>query len=61
MTRAECEEKIRNCMNMIDAVYHQYNPEGKYLTLSIQEDVILFNNDYWETDKKIDYRVELGK
>ena len=33
MTRAECEEKIKDLFNQIIDTYREYNPDGKYLII----------------------------
>lgn len=53
MTRYQCEKKIRNLMIQIDEVYHEYNPDGKYLHISILNDVIVANNSIHD-EKQLD-------
>lgn len=50
MTRKQCEKKIRALMIQIDKVYHEYNPEGTYLNLSIVDDNLMANNSYYSDD-----------
>ena len=50
MTRKQCEKKIRDLMIQIDKVYHEYNPEGTYLNLSIVDDTLMANNSYYSDD-----------
>ena len=54
MTRKECEKKISDLMLEIVKVYHQYNPDGRYLALQYNScddedlrDFIQFNNKCW--------------
>ena len=53
MTREQCEKKIRDLMMQIDKVYHEYNPDGKYLHLAIVGDVIMAHNNTHD-EKKLD-------
>ena len=56
MKREECEKQILQKMKEINKIVKDYNPCNKYITLSISDDTIMFNNDYWFTDNnKIDY------
>lgn len=52
MTRKECEQKILNKIKEIREIYKEYNPDGDYLTISInpQTGYIAFNNAYYDTD-----------
>lgn len=54
MTREKAEQKIKEKLLEIIAIYKEYDPEGNYLSLSYGEDCISFNNRYWESDKKLD-------
>lgn len=59
MTRTECEREIfERLMDIVD-IYHKYNPDGEYLSLtyctseSDEEtacEYISFNNRHWEFD-----------
>lgn len=53
MTRYQCEKKIGNLIIQIDKVYHEYNPDGKYLQISILGDVITANNSIHD-EKQLD-------
>lgn len=44
MNRKECEKKIIDLMIQIDEVYHEYNPDGKYLSLAIVDGAIMADN-----------------
>lgn len=48
MTREECERAILDKLSEIKAIYHQYNPNGLYLTMTMTEGTNLFvaNADY---------------
>lgn len=50
MNRAECEAKLEALMREAWEVYKQYNPEGEYLTMSINDGVLSINNAYWAED-----------
>ena len=50
MNREQCEKKIRDLMMRIDKVYHEYNPKGTYLNLSIVDDNLMANNRYYSDD-----------
>ena len=50
MTRQECEQAILQKMEEIVDIYHEYHPEGTYLTLAYIDDgdrYITFNNRCW--------------
>lgn len=55
MTREKAEQKIKEKLLEIIAIYKEYDPEGDYLALSYSEDCIFFNNRHWKSEKKIDY------
>lgn len=44
--RKICEQKILDKMKEIREIYKEYNPDGRYLTLSIIDDSISFWNSY---------------
>ena len=52
LTREECENLINEKLHEIVEIYHQYNPEGQYITLyySDQAEGVFygFNNRYWD-------------
>lgn len=68
-TRNECEMEIKNLLKQIVDVYHEYNPNGKYLSLTYindtNEQYISFNNRSWvdgeDKDKPISCSDWLGK
>lgn len=57
MTRKQCEKKIRDLMIQIDNVYHEYNPDGTYINLSIVGDNLMANNRYYSDDA--DYPIDM--
>ena len=63
MNKEECEKLIAEKLHEIVDIYHQYNPDGKYLTLcySDQEGGIYFSasNCYWEEKCNDDGEVEI--
>ena len=57
MTRHECERQIAEKLVEIIDIYHQYNPDGKYLAMFYsgdEEQHISFNNRYWNIKDNID-------
>ena len=46
MTRAECEAAIYHKMVEIKEIYKQYNPNPRFLFMSIIDDHFSCNNDY---------------
>ena len=53
LSRKTCERKIMQLCEEIQRVYKRYNPDGNYLTISINNDIIAANNAHWEgADKK---------
>ena len=51
MTRQECEKAIADKMREIVGIYHNYNPDGKYISLCYMkedgDETIHGNNRYW--------------
>lgn len=45
--RQETEKKILDLLAEIRDIYHEYYPEGNYLHMSILDDSINVNNDYY--------------
>lgn len=45
--RQETEKKILDLLAEIRDIYHEYYPEGNYLHMSILDDSISVNNDYY--------------
>lgn len=62
MTREATEEKIMEHLQEIVKIYHEYNPNGTYLTMSMLGSHLNVNNEYWEadSDRIINHRVVLG-
>lgn len=56
MTRHECETIILEKMQEIVDVYHQYNPDGRYLALTYMDEdndgYIMCNNRCWRFDEE---------
>lgn len=59
MTREQCEKRIRDLMIQIDKAYHDYNPDGTYLNLSIVDDNLMANNRYYSDDA--DHPIDMFK
>lgn len=51
MNHAECIKAIKEKLDEIVGIYHQYNPDGKYLSLTYSDGWQMVNNRYWEEDK----------
>lgn len=59
MTREECEKQITGLLKQVLSVANQYDHNIDYLDMFITRTSngdrrIMFNNNYWERDKKID-------
>jgi hypothetical protein len=50
MTREECEKAIADKIAELWDIYKEYNPNGYNLSLTVTDDLILFNNVYWADD-----------
>ena len=51
MTKEQCEAIISGMMKQIIDIYHDYNPDGKYLNLAyVGGDYWCFNNAYFGED-----------
>lgn len=50
MTKNECEDKIMEKLREIRDIYHEFNPNGIYLTMYIQNGNLYINNAYWGAD-----------
>lgn len=63
MNRTECETLIAEKLHEIVDIYHQYNPDGRYLTLSYsdQTDGLFYSamNLYWEEVRDEDGNVKI--
>lgn len=57
MDRRECEKLIYKKIEEIREIYRQYNPEGTYISIQINDDAvddgeyIQFNNRHWKGGK----------
>jgi len=58
VTREQCENIIIGLLKTIRDVYHEYNPEGNTLSLSISENLSV-NNSYWSDDMEHQLHVTL--
>lgn len=50
MTREEAEHKIAEKLKEIKQIAEEYGTTDKYLSLCIHDEIISFNNRYWELD-----------
>jgi hypothetical protein len=50
MTREECEKAMADKIAELWDIYKEYNPNGYNLSLTVTDDLILFNNVYWAND-----------
>lgn len=50
MGRIECEKAIIQKMREIMDIYHEYNPDGKRLSMTIVNDHYSVNNIYYDDD-----------
>lgn len=50
MTRTECEKAIAEKIAELWDIYKEYNPNGYNLSITVTDDLILFNNVYWAND-----------
>lgn len=51
MTREDTEKAISEKVEELWEIYKEYNPQGYNLSLTVTNDLILFNNVYWADDK----------
>ena len=55
MNREECENKILEKLKEIKDIAKQYDKsEELYLSISIYDDSMSINNDYWETETPLE-------
>ena len=52
LTRKQCENAILRRLEEIRRLYKRYNPDGDYLSISINNDIICVNNEHWAADKE---------
>ncbi len=50
MKRKECEKQIIDLMIQIGKAYHEYNPDGTYLSLAIMDNTLMANNMCYTDD-----------
>lgn len=48
MTREQAESEIMRLLEEIKDIIGEYYPEDGYIDLCINDDVLTFNNQYWE-------------
>ena len=67
LSRKACEKRIWKLCEEIQRVYKSYNPDGDYLSVSINNKILSANNAYWEgadAKKPLDFYVidgEIGR
>ena len=57
MTREELQNAIYEKLMEIQKLYSKEYPKGKYLSLVILEDTIMFNNENWNEGADEDYPI----
>ena len=65
MNRGECEKAIIERLKEIVDIYHQYNQNGEYLSLTYIKDqndgdYIRAENEYWSSGKDYDTPLEVS-
>lgn len=60
MDKKTCEILLLDIASDMMNTYHQYNPDGTYLTVSIIDGRVYIHNQYWKQDKDYAIRI-LGK
>lgn len=60
MNRAECEARIAKKLKEIIDIYAQYNPEGKYLSLTIfpKHSIQFWNQNYDDDTIDVEYPID---
>lgn len=61
MTRREAEEKIIKALEEIHDTYLAYNPNGKYLSVSVSNDYILAENSFSYGGEDYDFPISISK
>lgn len=63
MTRHETEEKIMEHLQAIVKLYHEYNPGGNYLAMTLHKNMLSVHNEHWaaDSDRSINRFVVLGR
>ena len=55
MNREECENQILEKLKEIKDIVKQYDTSEKlYLSMTIHDDCMALNNEYWETETPLD-------
>lgn len=50
MTRQDAEELIMQQLKEIVRIYKVYNPQGKYLAMTMHKNCLSVHNEHWEAD-----------
>ena len=61
MTREELQNAIYEKLIEIQKLYSKVYPKGKYLSLVILEDTVMFNNENWNEGADEDYPISMWK
>ena len=61
MTRREAEEKIIKALEEIHDTYLAYNPNGKYLSVSVSKDYIRAENSFSYGGEDYDFPLSISK
>lgn len=61
MTRKEAEEKIIKALEEIHDTYLAYNPNGKYLSVSVSKDYIRAENSFSYGGEDYDFPLSISK
>ena len=61
MTREELQNAIYEKLMEIQKLYSKEYPQGKYLSLAILEDAVMFNNAHWDDGDDKDYPIDMWK
>lgn len=54
ITREECERRILDKLDEIEAIAKEYDPNTEYLSMFIRSERNYVNNDYWNEHPAID-------
>ena len=61
MTRKEAEEKIIKALEEIHDTYLAYNPNGKWLNVSVSNDYIRADNSFSYGGEDYDFPISISK
>ena len=61
MTRREAEEKIIKALEEIHDTYLAYNPNGKWLNVSVSKDYIRAENSFSYGGEDYDFPISISK